>query len=405
MGGAPPVRVSKFRRLAITHAAMMGGDAAMLVALADSLFLSIDLSAARSRVLLFLVLSFAPFVVLSPLIGPFIDRVAGGRRFVIQVDALARVVISLWMATAIDSLVLFPLVFASLVLQKAYIVSKSALVPSVVRTESELIEANSKLGVIAGITGFVAVMPAALLQVIDPLAGWATLVYAAALFAVGFISARRLPRDVVAATSELPAGRVQLHGTRLRTAALAMLLLRAAVGFLFFHLAFWLRTVSSGTLWFALAGGFSAIGTMVGNLIAPRVRRATTEERMLSGALGLSVISAVVAAVFGGTVSAVMLAAVLNFSAAIGRLAFESIVQRDAPEANRGRAFAQFETRNQLAWAAAGLIPVIIVIPGSLGFLMVGVICAFALGPVLQFVTDKVAPVVRQRVPSRRGRR
>jgi len=106
MGGAPPVRVSKFRRLAITHAAMMGGDAAMLVALADSLFLSIDLSAARSRVLLFLVVSFAPFVVLAPLIGPFIDRVAGGRRFVIQIVALARVVISLWMATAIDSLVL-----------------------------------------------------------------------------------------------------------------------------------------------------------------------------------------------------------------------------------------------------------------------------------------------------------
>ena len=39
---------AKFRRLSITHAAMMGGDAAMLVALADSLFLSIDPSAARS---------------------------------------------------------------------------------------------------------------------------------------------------------------------------------------------------------------------------------------------------------------------------------------------------------------------------------------------------------------------
>ena len=46
--------MSRFRRLTITHAAMMGGDAAMLVALADSLFLSIDPSAARGRVLLFL---------------------------------------------------------------------------------------------------------------------------------------------------------------------------------------------------------------------------------------------------------------------------------------------------------------------------------------------------------------
>ena len=62
----------------------------MLVALADSLFLSIDPSAARGRVLLFLVISFAPFLVIAPLIGPVIDRAAGGRRTVIQLVAGAR---------------------------------------------------------------------------------------------------------------------------------------------------------------------------------------------------------------------------------------------------------------------------------------------------------------------------
>src|SRR6187200_2604364 len=132
------VRMSRFRRLTITHAAMMGGDAAMLVALADSLFLSIDPSAVRSRVLLFLVVSFAPFLVIAPLIGPVIDRVAGGRRTVIQLVAGARVALAVLMAFAIDSVTLFPLVFAALVLQKTYLVSKQALVPSVVRSESEL---------------------------------------------------------------------------------------------------------------------------------------------------------------------------------------------------------------------------------------------------------------------------
>src|SRR6476659_1552463 len=138
--------MSRFRRLTITHAAMMGGDAAMLVALADSLFLSIDPSAARSRVMLFLVISFAPFLVIAPLIGPLIDRAAGGRRLVIQLTAGARVVLMILMASYIDALALFPLVFASLVLQKTYLVSKSALVPSTVRTHDELVEANSKLG-------------------------------------------------------------------------------------------------------------------------------------------------------------------------------------------------------------------------------------------------------------------
>jgi hypothetical protein len=397
--------MTKFRRLAITHAAMMGGDAAMLVALADSLFLSIDPSAARGKVLLFLVVSFAPFILLAPLIGPVIDRAAGGRRFVIQLVALGRVVLSIGMATSIDSLVLFPLVFAALVLQKAYLVSKSAIVPSVVRTDAELVEANSKLGVIAGLTGFVAILPAAVLQLIEPLAGWATLVYAAMLFLVGFLSARRLPRDVVAATAEQPVERQQLQEPRVRSAALAMTLLRAGVGFLFFHLAFWFRTVSAGSFWFALAVACSALGAMAGNLAAPSIRRATTEERMLSGALALSALGGGVAAVLGGPLSGVMLAAVLNFAAAIGRMGFESIVQRDAPEANRGRAFAQFETRFQLAWAVAGLVPVILVVPGRLGFLIVGLICAAALGPVLRFVTGRLAPAVRQQVAARRPRR
>ena len=141
---------------------MVGGDAAMVVALADSLFFDMDLNAARTRVMLFLALSFAPFLFIAPLIGPMIDRMPGGRRFVIQGVALSRTVLLVLMAQSIDSLALFPLVFASLVLQKTYIVSKSALVPSTVRSTTELIEANSKLGLMSGVAGAVAVVPAAI---------------------------------------------------------------------------------------------------------------------------------------------------------------------------------------------------------------------------------------------------
>jgi hypothetical protein len=369
--------VSKFRRLSITHAAMSGGDAAMIVALADSLFFNIEPGAARGRVLLFLIVSFAPFLVIAPLIGPVIDRVAGGRRAVIEAVAAARIVISLLMAMAIDNLALFPLVFAALVLQKTYIVSKQALVPSVVRSERDLVEANSKLGLIAGLTGFVAVIPAAILQLISS-NGVATLVYAALLFGVALATATRLPAEVVAARPAEPAERVQLHALGLQLAEMAMLLLRAAVGFLFFLLAFWLRTQTAGTAWFAVAVALSAVGTMIGNALGPRLRRVLREETMLLGALALSSVAGLLAALFGGVPAGVMLAGVLNLSAAVGRLAFESLVQRDAPQANRGRAFARFETRFQLGWVVAGLIPVVIRIPGPLGFLIVGVVCAAA---------------------------
>jgi hypothetical protein len=351
-------------------------------------------------VLLFLVVSFAPFLVIAPLIGPLIDRAPGGRRAVIQLIAAARIGLAVLMAIFLDNLALFPLVLVSLVLQKAYLVSKQALVPSVVRTEADLVEANSKLGVIAGLTGAVAILPAALLQV-TPLRGGGTLVYSGLIFAFALVSASRLPPEVVAAKPEQAAERRQLHSRRLRLAAAAMVMLRAGTGFLFFHLAFWLRTQSGGTLWFGVAIGLSAVATMVGNTLAPAIARRLREEVMLVGALGLSAVSGIIAAVLSGPAAGAFLAAMLNFAGAVGRLAFESIVQRDAPEANRGRAFAQFETHFQFAWAVAGLIPVIVVIPGAIGFLVVGLVSAAALVNYVMGSRSMGAPRIRVRRRSR----
>ncbi|MGA1594815.1 MAG: MFS transporter, partial [Ilumatobacteraceae bacterium] len=80
---------SRFRHLARTHAAMMAGEAAMVVALADSFFFDVDLDGTRTRLLGFLLVSFTPFLIVAPMIGPMIDRVRGGRRLVIRMTALA----------------------------------------------------------------------------------------------------------------------------------------------------------------------------------------------------------------------------------------------------------------------------------------------------------------------------
>jgi len=370
----PPA--SKFRRLAITHALMMGGDAAMIVALADSLFFDIDLDAARSRVLLFLVIGFAPFLVVAPLIGPLIDRVAGGRRFVIQVVALSRVVLTLLMAQYLDALALFPLVFASLVLQKTYAVSKSAIVPSTVRSEDELVEANSKLGLIAGITGAVAVVPAGiLLQVVG---SSATLVYGAVIFACALVAATRLSPDIVASDAVDANETRELHSSNIQLGAIAMTVLRGLVGFTFFHLAFWLRSQDQGTIWFAAVVGVSALASMVGNAVASMLRARVREETMLTVALLVCAGAGLGVSVLGGPLGAVVLAAVLNLMAALGRLNFESIVQRDAPGANRGRAFAVFETRFQLSWAVGAFVAVALQVSGTIGFLIVGVVAVAA---------------------------
>ena len=262
--------------------------------------------------------------------------------------------------------------FASLVLQKTYVVSKSALVPSTVRTHEELVEANSKLGLIAGITGAVAVIPAGILLKVS--GSPATLWYGAILFGAALFAATKLPSEVVADHDADTEESAQLAASSLQLGAIAMTILRANVGFTFFHLAFWLRSQDQGAVWFAGVVGVAALASMLGNAIAPKVRSRLKEESMLSVGLIVSAGAGLAVAVLGGPIGAIVLAGVLNLAAALGRLSFESMVQRDAPGANQGRAFARFETRFQLAWAVGAFLAVAIQVDGRIGFLIVGVV-------------------------------
>jgi MFS family permease len=369
-------RQSPFRKLARTHALNAMGDAAMYGALAGSVLFSLSPDAQRGKVLLYLLVSVAPFAVVAPAIGPTVDRIPGGRRIVIQITSLARAIIYVAMAFHVNDLLLYPLVFGAMVMQKTYAVSKSALVPTVVRSDEELVEANSKLSIISGLLGAVAIGPlAAIGKYIGP---GAALFIGAGVFVLATLTANRLPRDVVAAAPVRREERQELRSAGVLLAAGGMALIRATIGFLTFHLFFWLRD-AYGLVQFGMAAGASTLGSMVGNMIAPALRKSLREERMLIVALGVIAAAGIAAATTGGLATAIVLAFVVNFSSAIGRLAFDSIVQRDAPDANQGRAFARFETRFQLSWVLAGLPPVFFTLPGEIGFLVVGLIGLFAM--------------------------
>ncbi len=199
----------------------------MVVSLAGSLFFSISPDAARSKVLLYLLVSFAPFAVVAPFIGPFIDRAAGGRRLIIQLTAVGRALLFIVMIFHLDDLLLFPLSFGVMVLQKTYSVSRSALIPYVVNNKTELVEANSKLGLISGAIGASAAVLAGALAAISPKL---SLLFGVMMFAGAVISAARLPRGAVSPVKA--AERVQLQKDSLRSAAVAMSLIRAVDRFL-----------------------------------------------------------------------------------------------------------------------------------------------------------------------------
>jgi len=353
---------------------MVAGETAMTVALADSLFLSISPDAARNKVILFLAVSMAPFAIVAPFVGPLVDRIRGGQRMVVLLVAVLRAVVLVGMMQSLDSLALFPLAFASLVLAKTYSIAKSSLVPTTISDPDGLVAANSKLGQVAGITGFIVVIPVGLLQLIS---SQAALGFGVIAFLAAALNANRLPKSVVAATPADALENEELHSESVVAAANAMRVLRGIVGFMFFHLAFWLRREIAGTAWFGLAIGLSGLATLGANFAGPYLRKKMQVQTMLLCSLVAVGIVGIGSAWYGQITGGILLAAVVNAAAAIGRLAFEATVQSGAPDANRGRAFSRFETQNQMAWVAGGLLPVIFAPAGWVGFGVVGVVGVF----------------------------
>ena len=368
---------SPFTRLAVSHALSLAGDALVTVALAGSLFFSISPTAARGRVALSLLFTIAPFGVVAPLLGPAIDRVKGGRRLMVVGASGGRVVAALLAAAWVDGLLLFPAAFAVLVLSKTHAVAKSSLVPTVVDDPSELVQANARLALAGAVVSTVAALPGVLvLQLLG--AEW-VMRLAAVVFGVAAVSALRIVQ--VRTDDERGAGQAateQLRQAGARLAAVATGVLRATVGFLTFLIAFSFRRGGEPAWMFGVVLAASTAGTLLGSVIAPQLRRKVAEEHLLAGSLGMVSVAMLLAVQTGGRVAATLAAGTVGIAASLGKLAFDSLVQRDAPAAAQGRAFARFEAAFQLAWVGGALLPVALKVPSKGGYALLAMGCGAA---------------------------
>ena len=132
-----------FGRLALVQVLMIAGDTLVTISLAGRLFFSISPSEAKSKVLLYLLLTIAPFAIVSPFLGPLIDRSRNSRRAMVVFSAVGRALLCPLMARDIHSLSLFPEAFLILVLSKLYLVTRGALVSEIASADAERHEATS----------------------------------------------------------------------------------------------------------------------------------------------------------------------------------------------------------------------------------------------------------------------
>ncbi|MFF6997483.1 MFS transporter [Streptomyces sp. NPDC008313] len=386
------------------HAVNGAGDVMITIALASTVFFSVPTDEARGRVALYLAITMAPFTLLAPVIGPFLDRIPHGRRAAMACAMLARALLALVLSGAVvtGGIELYPAALGVLVSSKAYGVVRSAVVPRLLPAGFSLVKANSRVtlgGLLA--TGVAAPIGAGLQSLGSrwPLYG------AFLIFVAGTALSFSLPGKVDSAkgegrallTSEEPhrhgplshRGRylsqrpgpheppektprpgLRTVGTAVTHALAANAALRCLSGFLIFFLAFLLRehplTGASAAVSLGIVGVSAGAGNALGTAVGAGLRSRAPEIIIVTaGAFVLGV--AITAAVFFGAVLVACLTAAAGFAQALAKLSLDALIQRDVPEEVRTSAFARSETLLQVAWVLGGAIGIALPLNGSLG--------------------------------------
>ncbi|MCW2614285.1 MAG: hypothetical protein JWN08_1279 [Frankiales bacterium] len=350
------------------HALHAAGDALVTVALAGTLFFSVPIGEARSRVALYLVLTMLPFSLLVPIAGPLLDRFPHGRRNVLALTTGGRGLLTWVMAGATASLGLYPLALAVLVLSRAYGVARSAAVPRVRPPGVGLVSANARLNIAAVTAGAGA---AALGSGVAALvgSGW-VLRLASLLLIAGAVLSLRLPSHVDEAADRttghapfrLLAARPVVTGP-LATA----IALRALAGLLTIFLAFFLRAEGASTLLIASVVGAAAVGQLAGTSLAARLPE-TSCGMLTVATLAAPLVACLGAALTAGAPWVVAAAATTGFSASLSKFALDAALQEHVPGRSMGTAFSRAETGLQLAWVVGGALAVAVPTVAGLGF-------------------------------------
>lgn len=342
-------------RYALVHMGSAAGDSLVAIALADTVFFSIPVGEAQLRVAAYLALTMAPLAVAGPFLVPLLDR-AGPRRAMSVAAAAGRASIALYAAAQLDTLLLFPTAFLLLVLSRVHGIAKNGLTMGYAGPGRDLVKANARLGRMAVAGAVLASLPGLAVLAIG---GAAAVMYlSAAVYAFDVLLNLRLPHPRTPRVHGEVGPRGRLGA--LTAPALGAAGLRAASGYLLFLLAFALRREGQPAYWYVVLAGSALAGGFLADLLAPKLPQGVREE----GIVVASLAAAGAAAVFAfqlftlGVLAA--FGAIAGAATEFGRLAFQSLMQRNAPGGAHGRVFVRYEVVFQLSWVGGALVPALL---------------------------------------------
>jgi hypothetical protein len=380
-------------------------DAAMAVALANTLFFAAATAESKSKVALYLLITIAPFAVIAPLIGPALDRVQHGRRVALASSFGLRTVLVIVLIANYDgatgsypSWVLYPCALGMMVLSKSFSVLRSAVTPRVMPPTIDLVRVNSRLTMFGLLGGTIAggAVAAAVEYVCNKLFGLpGALFVTLAVTVAGAWLAMRIPRWVEVTAGEVPATlsyhdsserlpRLRPHpaptatpkirqplGRNIITSLWGNCTIKAMVGFLFLYPAFVAKSHDASS-WRQLAmlgliGAAAGVGNFAGNFTAARLklgRPSVLVVRCTTAVTG----AALLAAVTGNLLVAAVATLITSGSSAIAKASLDASLQDDLPEESRASAFGRSESVLQLAWVLGGALGVLVYTELWVGF-------------------------------------
>ncbi|MGZ4513607.1 MAG: MFS transporter [Mycobacterium sp.] len=395
-------------------------DAAMAVALANTLFFAAATGESKGRVALYLLITIAPFAVVAPLIGPALDRLQHGRRVALAGSFVLRTALALVLIMNYDgatgsypSWVLYPCALAMMVFSKSFSVLRSAVTPRVMPPSIDLVRVNSRLtvfgllgGTIAG--GAVAAGVEFACTHLFKLPGALFVVIAVTI--VGAALSMHIPRWVEVTAGEVPATlsyrqdseplrrkwpeEVKKVGGTLRqplgrniiTSLWGNCTIKVMVGFLFLYPAFVAKAhqangwVQLGML--GMIGAAAGIGNFAGNFASARLQLGRPAVLVVRCTLAVSAV-ALAASVAGTLVAAVIATLVTSGSSAIAKASLDASLQNDLPEESRASGFGRSESTLQLAWVLGGAVGVLVYTELWVGFTAVTAILILGLAQTL----------------------
>jgi MFS family permease len=371
-GGAGRTGLGRLIELSIGNSA---ADALVTVAMASTVFFGVPVGEARGPVALYLVITMIPFALVAPFVGPILDKLRSGRRYVMAGTLFGRGLLCFAMAAAVgpgDLVTLFAGALGVLVLSKAFNVSRAAIMPNVLPAGISLVSANARVALFSLVTAGITV------PICVGLTAWlgsaVMLRVAMVAFLLVGVFAVRLPRHVDSPELEDEEQEGRPHrwrtllnvGPAVAEALLANVAVRLFSGFLLFFLLFLVQDQS--VPWMADKNTFfdvpktigllalaAGLGGLVGAAVANWTRNHSPQLTVLF-TLGLVSVTTVVSALLFGIWTAVAISLVAAFSQELGKLALDAIVQREIGEEVRSSTFGVVEAMLQLAWVFGGLV-------------------------------------------------